>query len=897
MFVSHPLIRPDLLEARAFQTNISKACLEQSTLVVLPTGLGKTVIATLVIADVLQKKGGKALFLAPTKPLVEQHANTLRNFMTVGPVTMFTGELAPADRALEWKDSPIIVSTPQVILNDLISGTMSLDDFNLVIFDEAHRAVGNYAYVFIAEKYRSRNGLALGITASPGSTAEKILEVCQNLDMQRVEIRREYDPDVRPYVHDIRIQWLAVEVPPDMMRVMGHLKNAFRKQIKILQEFGLLRKGERHSVRELLEAQKTIRQRMAQASPRPPQALFHAASVQAAAVQINHALELIETQGTAALSNYLDRMHEKATGRGPSRAAGIVMKDEDVIKARYLAEHLTSEHPKLEKVGMVVGGQLRHHPDSRIIVFTHYRDTSELVASRLEDIAGCRPVRFVGQASRGDDIGLSQKEQADFIARFKKGEFNTLVATSVGEEGLDIPSTELVVFYEPVASEIRTIQRRGRTGRKMPGKVVILMAKGTRDEAYYWSSRNKERRMLEELDLLRKQLAAKVAVGFPSSKGVEEYFRTGDEAVPGKVAAQLMPTEPFIADDEDSTGPPETDAAPAVGTAEVNAADDEPDEDEESKAGEADKEKDNQHEKAAALPPSPMAGRSDEEVRRRAIEILEGAGTGAPAPAVTAPASRPTVKDQPKGQLRLGDFPPEKAEPLTVLVDHREFNSGVVRELSRNEVRVVPHQLAVADFVLSDRVGVERKEVRDFVGSLLDGRLFHQLKDLRGAYLRPLLILEGENVYGVSGVSQESIMGALASIVTDYAIPMIFTRNETETARMLVAIAKREQGEGRIPAIRGEKGTLSLPERQQFIVEGLPHVSGTLSQRLLAQLGSVFNVFNAGVEELSQVKGVGRKTAEEVFRTVRSPYLAARPERDGDGAERTDDSAAKEEEQ
>ena len=382
-FISHPLVKPDLLEARAYQTNISRACLEQSTLVVLPTGMGKTVIATLVIAEVLQKKGGKALFLAPTKPLVLQHAATMGQFLTVGPVTTFTGEMAPSERAGEWKDSPVVVSTPQVILNDLISGTMSLEDFSIIIFDEAHRAVGNYAYVFIAEKYRARGGLALGITASPGSTAAKILEVCRNLDMQRVEIRREYDPDVRPYVHDVRIHWLTVEVPPDMMRVLGFLKAAFKRQIKFLQDFGLLRKGERHSMRELLEAQKAIRQRMAQASPRPPQALFHAAAVQAAAVQINHALELIETQGTRALNNYLDRMEEKATGRGPSRAASIVMKDEDVIKARYLANHLTSEHPKLEKVGMVVAGELRRNPASRVIVFTHYRDTSEEVAARL----------------------------------------------------------------------------------------------------------------------------------------------------------------------------------------------------------------------------------------------------------------------------------------------------------------------------------------------------------------------------------------------------------------------------------------------------------------------------------------------------------------------------------
>jgi len=164
--------------------------------------------------------------------------------------------------------------------------------------------------------------------------------------------------------------------------------------------------------------------------------------------------------------------------------------------------------------------------------------------------------------------------------------------------------------------------------------------------------------------------------------------------------------------------------------------------------------------------------------------------------------------------------------------------------------------------------------VKDFVGSLMDGRLFGQIKDLKGAYARPLLIIEGENLYGAGGVSQESIMGTLASIVADYGVPIIFTKNGSETAGILNAIVKREHAEGRVPAIRGEKGSLSLPERQQFIVEGLPHVSGTLSQRLLSQLGSVYNVFNAGVDELSQVKGVGRKTAEELYRTIRSPYLA-----------------------
>jgi Fanconi anemia group M protein len=200
-----------------------------------------------------------------------------------------------------------------------------------------------------------------------------------------------------------------------------------------------------------------------------------------------------------------------------------------------------------------------------------------------------------------------------------------------------------------------------------------------------------------------------------------------------------------------------------------------------------------------------------------------------------------------------------------------------VRELSRNGVKVVPMQLPVADFILSERVGVERKEVRDFVGSMLDGRLFSQLRDLRGAYMRPVLVVEGEGLLGISGVRDESIWGALASIVAGFGIPIISTRDDRQTAGILLAIARREHDEGRIPAVRGDKGAMSLPERQQFIVEGLPHVSGTISQRLLAELGSVRGVFNATVEELCKVKGVGRRTAEEIVRVLGSEYLSEAP--------------------
>jgi ERCC4-type nuclease len=494
-----------------------------------------------------------------------------------------------------------------------------------------------------------------------------------------------------------------------------------------------------------------------------------------------------------------------------------VMSDEDVVKARYLARHLTVEHPKLQKVSSVVGGQLRTHPDSRIIVFTHYRDTSDLVAKALERVEGARPVRFVGQASHGDDKGLSQKEQADLIERFKKGVFNILVATSVGEEGLDIPSTELVVFYEPVPSEIRTIQRRGRTGRKMPGKVVILRALGTRDEAFYWASRRKEQRMMEELDILRRQLADKISVGFPAASG------NRDAQAPEKSEASSVEIREY---DEHDACP-----AGANGAAEPRA-------------------------------PAPAPGIGGPEMTMRPD-------------AQTEPGRMPAAARR-GSQLRLEDIAAGKPAPITIITDHREFNSEVVRELSRYDLRVRPEQLEVGDYILSDRVGAERKQVKDFVASLIDGRIFPQLRSLKSAYSRPLLIIEGENLLLTGGISREALLGTMASILIDYGVPIVSTKDEHETAALLMAIARREHDAGRIPAIRGEKGSMSISERLQFIVEGLPHVSGTLSQRLLSHFGSVERIVQASAEELAKVKGIGKGTAQEIFSTLRAGYLASR---------------------
>ena len=518
VFVNHPLIRKDVLEDREYQANIAGSSLRKSTLVVLPTGLGKTAIAIRIIANVLESQGGKVLVLAPTKPLVEQHTASLRESLVVKTIAMFTGEATPPqERELLWRENDVICSTPQVIRNDLHTDRISLEKVSLVVFDEAHRAVGDYAYVDIARVFKEKHdGLVLGTTASPGSNAEKILEVCSNLGISRVEIRTEFDPDVVKYVQDIDIEPVRVDVPEAGKEVAEILKKGRDECISNIRAHGFLQDSLPVTRRDLLALSDQIHARLK--SNEKNFHLYKGATAVALTMKIDHALELVETQGLQAFKNYIDRAMKTATTQEASKADKQLVKNRLIKEALALASKTDVEHTKIKKILWVVRDQLFRKPDSRIIIFTHYRDTSEIVTKELAKIPGVKSVRFVGQATKGDDRGLKQKEQVEIIDKFSKGSYNVIVATSVAEEGLDIPSTDLVVFYEPVPSEIRTIQRRGRTGRRRAGRVVVLVTKDTRDEIYYYSARRKERKMHQELEKLRRNLRQRIFVSEPSGE-------------------------------------------------------------------------------------------------------------------------------------------------------------------------------------------------------------------------------------------------------------------------------------------------------------------------------------------------------------------------------------------
>lgn len=210
---------------------------------------------------------------------------------------------------------------------------------------------------------------------------------------------------------------------------------------------------------------------------------------------------------------------------------------------------------------------------------------------------------------------------------------------------------------------------------------------------------------------------------------------------------------------------------------------------------------------------------------------------------------------------------------MKVIADHREASSNVIREIYRLDLEVEMQQLDVGDFILSERVGVERKTVRDFLQSLIDGRLLEQSKNLAETFERPLMILEGNGLYTERGIHPNAIRGALACITVDYHVPIISTKDEKGTAKIIASIVSREQeGEKREVPIRGERKSLTLSELQRFVVEGLPGVSAVLAKRLLEHFGSVERLMKAPEEELKEVHGIGKEKSREIRRVLEAKY-------------------------
>ena len=744
--ITHPLILPDSLESREYQLSIALKALEGHTMVVLPTGLGKTAVALLVAASRLHNDGGKILMLAPTKPLVEQHLRFFRQFLVFpgtkgdeGQLVMFTGETAPEQRAAEWRDGKAVFATPQVIKNDLIAGSYTLEDVTLLIVDECHRAVGNYAYAFIAKRYlaSAKNPLVLAMTASPGGKVEKVDEVIENLGIQVVETRSEHDNDVIPYIHEREIEVIDLRLPEELSRAVDDLNRLLDSRLKMLSNLGFSPPTRSQlSMKSLNALNAQIQARIQDRDP----AAYKAASVYAECMKLRHAVSLAESQGSRTLTTYITRLFSEGKAGGASKASERLARDPLFIRLFERCMSWREEiHPKMDVMYDVVRDQLEQFPESRIIIFATFRDTVQQIVETLGK-KGIECQRFVGQAARDAEKGLSQKKQIEALERFRRGEFKVLAATSVGEEGLDVPSTDLVVFYEAVPSEIRSIQRKGRTGRSGSGKIVVLVTKGTSDETYRFVSQSREKAM---------------------QSGIRR-----------------------------------------------------------------------------------LAGSPSRDFSRASAVQAEG------------------------GQALIGSF----CEGPAIVVDDRETSSKVVEILSETGASITLRRLAFGDYAIGDRILIERKTARDFVDTLVERDLLGQVRDLAAHALRPVLVIEGGDLAGQRDIHPNAIRGVLAAITVDLGVSILFTRDEEDTAQMILVLARREESEGGERKVPLRKDSRSVGHQQENIIASFPDIGLKNARLLLEHFGSVRGVIDADFSELVKVKGIGEGRARRIFDLAGKKY-------------------------
>jgi len=493
-YLSHKFIKPDSIESRDYQINLADDAKKENSLIVLPTGLGKTTIALQVIADYLQKGTGGVLFLAPTRVLVNQHYEFLKENLLIEDIGIVTGEDLPQKRKKKWMNS-VICATPEITRNDLERNIVSSDQFNLVIFDEAHRTVGDYAYSQIVDSIQGNNIRILGMTATLPSEKEKATEIITKLRIQNLLQRADDSPDVQPYVQETDTEWVRVELPGEMKAIQSCLRLALDERYIILRRNGL-RLSDNKSLSQLLNS----RQYVLTQNRRSAKPLF-------TAIRITYALNIFEAHGITPFLEFCKRTQNKK-GVGIKELFEI---DPNFTRAINLAkkEQLKGyEHPKINKLIEIL-----HNEKSKVLIFSSYRDSVNVIHKKLVEL-GVNAEILIGKAG---ETGLKQEKQIETVQRFRDGVTKALVATRVGEEGLDISEVNLVIFYDNVPSSIRFVQRKGRTGRKDKGRLVVLIAKNTIDETYYFIGKRK----IESAKNMAKKLSTQLE---NSEKSLDDFF-------------------------------------------------------------------------------------------------------------------------------------------------------------------------------------------------------------------------------------------------------------------------------------------------------------------------------------------------------------------------------------
>ncbi|XP_060063063.1 Fanconi anemia group M protein-like [Ylistrum balloti] len=523
-FAGKSWIYPTNYPVRDYQFNISQQALYKNTMVTLPTGLGKTFIAAVVMYNFYRwYPQGKVVFMAPTKPLVAQQIEACYNIMGIPQLDTaeMTGNMAPTERKRTWQEKRVFFLTPQVLTNDLSRGTCPAVRVRCLVVDEAHKALGNHAYCQVVReliKY-TESFRILALSATPGSDIKAVQQVLSNLLISHIELRTEESIDIKQFSHERKVEKIVVPLGDELTQVKKTYIQVMDVVVGRLKRQGVLYKRETTSFSKflILKAREAFRQN-------PPQQLQRTqyGAVEgdlALAMSLYHGFELLQLHGQRSLYNYLESIVSGEKGHGRTKTelmknAGFVelmeklrsqfASDPNIRLSQKYKDGVKTGHPKMQKLEEVVvnhfnnflkdGSVEEKSQATRVMIFSQYRDSvSEITDILMQHQPLVKVMSFIGQSSAGKATkGFTQKEQLKVMKKFREGGYNTLVSTCVGEEGLDIGEVDLIVCFDAHKSPIRLVQRMGRTGRKREGRIIMLVTEGKEEQIYNQSQYSKK---------------------------------------------------------------------------------------------------------------------------------------------------------------------------------------------------------------------------------------------------------------------------------------------------------------------------------------------------------------------------------------------------------------------
>ncbi|MHA1301526.1 MAG: helicase-related protein [Candidatus Helarchaeota archaeon] len=477
-YIKHPLIVRNTIEARLYQEVAFAETVKTNSIVILPTGLGKTVIAALsTVYWLSQNDENKVIMFAPTRPLLDQHFNTFTNWLelTDSEIVQITGKTYAYKRAKMFNNARIIFMTPQIKLE-----RFNLENVILMVLDECHRATGRYSYVLNAKKYldEAKNPHILGLTATPG-TPKKLLTIMKNLQIEKVTLASEDNPTVKPYIHSVTEQYIKIKLPDELMELRNFIDDYLKSKLNIIRNNPIISQYIKHKFRvSPHKLARIVKDHMGTMYSLRPK-LMHILS-------ITYLLNLIEAQSLKALEKKLTTLNSHKPIYNEIKSRLIELKRKGIT------------HPKPEIATNIIQKFCSNNPESKVLVFVQYLDSLDIIFQRLRD-KNLKVYKLVGQRT------MQQAIQREVLKEFKSGKYQILICTSVAEEGLDIAQCDLVVFYDCIPSGIRTVQRKGRTGRNRDGKLVYLYTEGTWEESFFYVSRKRILDIKKVVKIMEKQ--------------------------------------------------------------------------------------------------------------------------------------------------------------------------------------------------------------------------------------------------------------------------------------------------------------------------------------------------------------------------------------------------------